>query len=125
MVAIAVMLVGKLVHLGQVCTDCCSGDHCQIMTPKSEAVETCPFGCQHHSPDEQNPEGEEQNSRGNGHDAHQCAVCSVLSHATQCPAIVGLPDESDLVAELMMAPRDLAIQEAIFRANPRGPPVRV
>ena len=125
--AMLVLLVGKFVHLGQECDGCCEDGHCLVSASESDRSVPCPFGCEHHKPAiaESESKSEGGDSPASQHDEHQCAVCSVLSQVTDGPAIVGLPDECELVVETVSVVREVAIRGAFFRARPRGPPACV
>lgn len=110
--AVFVLLVGKSVHLGQEC-----GDNCCVIDVEA-AAKSPDCSCCHHSSDASEDEsGGEQN-----HDQHQCPVCSVLSHVTQCPLIVGLPSEFQLVT--LIDDHVVCVATAGPQASPlpRGPP---
>lgn len=112
--AVLVLLVGKSVHLGQECGDsCCSID----VEAASESLEC---SCCHHSHDASEDESGEE--PGENHDQHQCPVCSVLSHVTQCPLIVGLPSESQLVTLIDDHVISVATAGPQSSPLPRGPP---
>ena len=120
--AAVVLLSGKLIHSGQECGGCST--HCHT-SPKTSTASSrpCPFGCEHHSHENPcTPSGEE--SPGD-HDEHECAVCSVLSHVIECPEIVGLPDESDLITATVGPDSVSADAEIFFSIHPRGPPALV
>ncbi len=119
--ALAVLLSGRLVHIGQECGGCCSSSHCHATAAESRPTERpCPFGCEHHSHDAPNEPC--SSDTPNSHDEHDCAICSVLSHVTQCPELVGLPAESELVAANVWTPESTVTAEVLFPVDPRGPP---
>lgn len=142
-VAVAVLLAGKTLHVHQECGDCCqvSGssasefDETQVA---ALAAETCPFGCNHHPAAEEStglPSGDHpagcdhpgSDHPGSDpapvHEEHGCAVCSVLAAAPECPLVMGLPEWSDLVqtAELGEACLPDIVEGKIIRL--RGPPI--
>jgi hypothetical protein len=121
----ALLPVGKLVHLGQECNGFCSGENCAVTSHNSDRNAPCAFGCQHHEHSTQNSDGDEQDSPTHSHDEHHCAVCSVLSHVTHSPTIVGLPDVLQLVVGTVSAPSEAEIHQAFFRPHSRGPPADV
>ncbi len=119
--AVTVLLFGKPVHLGQECGGCCSASHCHASGQESRPSERpCPFGCGHHSHNGPNEPCDDEPP--NGHDEHECSVCSVFSHVTECPGIVGLPAESEFVAAIDCAPEAKGAAEVFFPVHPRGPP---
>jgi hypothetical protein len=119
--AVTVLLFGTLVHLGQECGGRCSSSHCHASVQESGRSERpCPFGCEHHS---HNASSEPCDSESpNGHDERDCAICSVLSHVTECPELVGVPAESELVVANNCAPEAMATADILFPVHPRGPP---
>ena len=122
--AMCVMLVGKLVHFGQECDGCCSAGKCVVTSDGMHRTAPCPFGCTHdHGTVPSGSESDEPS--GKGHDEHQCAVCSVLSHVTEAPEIVGIPDDFQIVADRPAVAPAFCLQEVFFDAHPRGPPADV
>ena len=115
--AVVVLLFGKLVHLEQECGGCCSSSQCHASAQESPP---CPFGCEHHSHTAQDEPCDSETPKG--HDEHDCVICSVLSHVMQCPELVGLPAESELVAANVSAPESTVTAEVLFPVDPRGPP---
>lgn len=126
MLAVGVLLFGKLVHQGQECGGCCTSSECHVVEQQPQGSEPpCPFGCEHHSqPRLQTAANEPCDSESpDGHDEHTCAVCSVLSHVTQSPDLVGLPAESELVAANACVIESMVTADVLFPAHPRGPPL--
>lgn len=114
--AVLVLLVGKSVHLGQECGDSC----CSVAVGVAEVevtVESQSCSCGHHASEEESGSESEQH-----HDQHQCPVCSVLSHVTDCPLIVGLPSESQLATVVYCQVASVAIVGEDSPFLPRGPP---
>jgi len=117
--AVTVLWFGKLVHLGQECdNECCSSSHCHVASQESERP--CPFGCKHHS--HTAPTEPCEDEAPNDHDEHHCAICSVLSHVTQCPEIAGLPAESEFLAAHICVAETMVAADILFPVHPRGPP---
>lgn len=118
--AVGVLLFGKLVHLGQECGGCCSS-HCHVSQQNSGPSERpCLFGCEHHS--QNTPQVPNDSESPDGHDEHDCVICSVLSHVTQCAQIVGLPAESQIVVANIWAPESTVTIQVLFPVDPRGSP---
>lgn len=121
-VAVFVFVAGKTLHVHQECSSCCEFESPVV----SEEVEVCPYGCQHHATTSHSDCGSEENDSRHSnqpHDEHQCAVCSVLAAASQCPIILGLPELHSLVqpaTELNVSVPD-CLEVRIVRL--RGPPV--
>lgn len=112
--AVLVLLVGKSVHLGQECgDDCCS--------PVVQAApESLGCSCCHHSHSAAEDESDRESQKG--HDEHQCPVCSVLSHVTECPIVIGLPDEAALVTSVAFQQIAVGASGPQLPSQPRGPP---
>lgn len=119
--AMAVLIFGKLIHLGQECGECCSSSHCSLDTLAPERSERpCPFGCEHHS--HTTPTEPSDGETPESHDEHNCAICSVLSHVTDCPELAGLPAESELVGVADSSNETIEVADLLFPVHPRGPP---
>ena len=119
--AVTALSFGKLVHLEQECGGCYSSSHCHVPEQESGRSERpCPFGCAHHS--QEAPNEPCDSDLPNGHDEHDCAICTVLSHVTECPELVGLPAESELVVASDLALEVVATADVLRPVHPRGPP---
>jgi len=118
--AMSVLVCGKLVHLEQESAGCCAGEDLHVEAGNSPQLKPCPFGCLHHETPENSDQPEDNEP---SHDEHQCSICSVLSHVTESPAIVDVPDESRFVAGTVPFESASAKTAVFFSVRPRGPPI--
>ena len=117
-VSVCMVLVGPIVHVHQHGESCCPASSGSLVQQKK--VSPCPFDCDHHSKQNSIPTEDSDKPR---HDDHNCAVCSVLAQALNCPVIVGLPDVSEVVIETISLPSAAPSAGMILITEARGPPV--
>lgn len=114
---------------------------------KQESAVACPFGCDGHSKGSHSEGGHSERGhlkRGHlahdhlahglptdvpgehsdpVHETHDCAVCSVLASAPDCPLVVGLPEWPDLVQPAVLA--EICLPDVVEgrEIRLRGPPL--
>jgi hypothetical protein len=117
--SLLVVCAAKVGHQHDLTGNCCSQEHSHEQT-----VSNCPFGCAHHG-SELPADESESSTPCPSDDGQSCFVCSVLAQAPTVPALLTLPDLTELVVRVIPVSIPQPDTQLPRTCETRGPPLFV